>query len=97
MDELIKHLIEYAEWAEKRPLEIPILLPVYLRQAADELEKWRWVSVEERLPDNLESVIWWIVPDAEGMCGFAFPSTFDEEKGMQKAATHWIPLPSVEE
>lgn len=54
MDKLIEQLRDYAKWAEKRPLEIPILLPVYLRQAADELEKRRWIPVEERLPEKFE-------------------------------------------
>lgn len=54
MDELIKQLLSYAKWAEKRPLEIPILLPVYLRKAADELEKRQWIPVKERLPEAPE-------------------------------------------
>lgn len=45
MDELIKQLLSYAKWAKERPLEIPILLPVYLLQAADELEKAREIVV----------------------------------------------------
>lgn len=37
--ELIKNLREYAEWADANIWEVPLMLPDYLRQAADLIEE----------------------------------------------------------
>ena len=95
MDQLIRDMREVAGMIlALYPIGNPaVQLAVMAKKAADELEKRRWIPAEERRPNNGEYVILWIVPDAEGMCGFAFPSTFDEKKGMPEAATHWMALP----
>lgn len=37
--ELIENLREYAEWADANIWEVPLMLPDYLRQAADLIEE----------------------------------------------------------
>lgn len=57
-EELVKALRENAEWAEGNIWEVPIILPDNLKQAADAItelisnaDKFKWISVEERLPE----------------------------------------------
>lgn len=54
-EELVRALRENAEWADGNIWEVPIVLPDNLKQAADaiqELNKPRWISVTERLPEE---------------------------------------------
>ena len=66
--ELIKALKEDAEWAHGNEWETPITLGDHLDAAADRLEAadkriaelkaaQRWISVEERLPDDVGSYL----------------------------------------
>jgi hypothetical protein len=96
MDELIYNLRRLSEWTARELWENPVNFPEgVLKQAADELEKRRWVSVEERPPEEGEAVIWWIVPDKEGKRGFEIATTYEEWEGIPVAATHWMPSPEA--
>ena len=62
--ELIKALREDAEWAHANEWETPITLGDHLDAAANRLEAadrreeaQRWISVEERLPDDVGSYL----------------------------------------
>ena len=62
--ELIKALKEDAEWAHANEWETPITLGDHLDAAADALEAadkreeaQRWISVKERLPDDVGSYL----------------------------------------
>lgn len=93
MDELIKNLREHAEWAEANQWEAPITLLDDLRQAADELEKRRWVSVEERLPEPGKKVFAFWQRGIETYVDFAY--YMDGSMGEQWRYQNWVVPPDI--
>lgn len=80
-----------------------LVLPDDLTAAADELDKRRWVPVEERLPEQSGAylVILYTVPDVARLYYYYAPN---EEFGQTRSGvwcaetvTHWMPLPEPPE
>lgn len=76
MDELIYNLRRLAEWTARELWENPVNFPEgVLKQAADELEKRRWIPVEERLPEDFEEV--WAACKMDGCENWTIQTVYD--------------------
>ena len=68
-----------------------------LLQAADQLKTraLRWISVEERLPKEFETVIIWRSDCHQACIGWLIGGHWSVPKGVR--VTHWMSLPSAPE
>ena len=102
MENLIERLKELAEYAEPREWDLPLDLADVLRVAAEELEKRRWIPVEEKLPEGVQSVL---VRRKDGgiflweYCPYSPTDDIwvDEHSNVFSVydTTHWMPLPEA--
>lgn len=56
-----------------------------------EADKAKWISVEERLPENFDTVIIWRNDCCNACIGWLIDDRWSVPKGVK--VTHWMPLP----
>ena len=93
MDELIQRLRDLAECVELGEWEVPIGLHAALQAAAEELEKRRWIPVEERLPEPGKKVFAFWQRGIETYVDFAY--RMDESMGEQWRYQNWVVPPDI--
>ena len=103
MKELIERLEHWSELALT-----PYELAQDLGEAADALERHRWIPVSERLPEERGRYLVFVRPNVElyepyAMTGFFYgadedpecANTWDDEQNGVDVVTHWMSLPPV--
>lgn len=70
-----------------------VQLAVMAQRAADELEKWRWIPVEERLPEPGKKVFAFWQRGIETYVDFAY--RMDGSMGKQWLYQNWVVPPDI--
>ncbi len=70
-----------------------------IHELNDQINKYNWISVEDRLPDDEQNVIFYVKDRNDSFCGVftteknRFSENLDLYWFEDESVTHWRPLP----